>query len=342
MANLWLVVASSKMATKALVIGAQGVLGNFIAKGLSRASWEVTRAGRRPEQAADFRQLDLADPRSVTQGVRGFDIVVSTAHEPDLALERTILDQGGTLIDLIELSEPERAQLARVPTPKCLVVTDTGLGGVAYLAVAELLDAHSDADAAEYALMVSASGSTGRAGGLFAHKLLTSSRHHQTATVPFPEPFGTRRGLEVGQGTDGIPRTTINGIPISHYLCMLPRALHGMLLVLNSARLISVLPKASFTAGTRKVPDELSGERICEWVAVSSGGERVAAQVVEGEGYYRMTTAATVAFAEALARRQEKGLRSIDELVSLSELRPALEAEGIIVRKEATTDGSVR
>jgi hypothetical protein len=28
--------------------------------------------------------------------------------------------------------------------------------------------------------------------------------------------------------------------------------------------------------------------------------------------------------------------------VSLSELRPALEAEGIIVRKEATTDGSVR
>jgi hypothetical protein len=328
------------MARKALVVGAQGVLGNFIGEGLSGAAWEVTRAGRRPEEAADFRELDLADPKSVSNGVRGFDLVVSTAHEPGLALERTILDQGGTLIDLIELSKAERAQLGEVANPKGLVVTDTGLGGVAYLAVAELLDAHPEADAAEYALMVSASGSTGRAGGLFAHKLLTSSRHHETATVPFPEPFGTRRGLEVGQDTEGIPRTAVNKVPIRHYLCMLPSALNGMLLALNSARLISVLPKASFTAGARKVPDELSDERICEWVAVSSNGERVATQTVEGDGYYRMTTAATVVFANALVRKREKGLRSIEELVSLSELRPALSKNGISVRKEAMSEGS--
>ena len=328
------------MARKALVVGAQGVLGNFIAEGLSEAAWEVTRAGRRPEEAADFRELDLADPKSVSNGVRGFDLVVSTAHEPGLALERTILDQGGTLIDLIELSEAERAQLAEVANPKGLVVSDTGLGGVAYLAVAELLDGHPEADAAEYALMVSASGSTGRAGGLFAHKLLTSSRHHETATVPFPEPFGTRRGLEVGQDTDGVPRTAVNEVPIRHYLCMLPSALNGMLLALNSARLISVLPKASFTAGARKVPDELSDERICEWVAVSSNGERVAAQTVEGDGYYRMTTAATVVFANALVGKREKGLRSIEKLVSLSELRPALSKNGVRVRKEPMSEGS--
>jgi hypothetical protein len=328
------------MARKALVIGAQGVLGNFIAEGLSGAGWEVTRAGRRPEEADDFRQLDLADPKSVSNGVRGFDLVVSTAHEPSLALERTILDQGGTLIDLIELSETERAQLGEAASPKGLVVTDTGLGGVAYLAVAELLDAHPGADAAEYALMVSAGGSTGRAGGLFAHKLLTSSRHHATATVPFPEPFGKRRGLEVGQDTDGVPRTAVNEVPIRHYLCMLPSPLNGMLLALNSARLISVLPKASFTAGARKVPDELSDERICEWVAVSSNGERVATQTVEGDGYYRMTTAATVVFANALVGKREKGLRSIEELVSLSELRPALRKGGVSVRKQAMNDGS--
>lgn len=323
------------MARKALVIGAQGVLGSFIAKGLSGAAWGVTRAGRRPEEAADFRQLDLADPKSVSNGVRGFDLVVSTAHEPSLALERTILDQGGTLIDLIELSEPERAQLGEVANPTGLVVTDTGLGGVAYLAVAELLDAHPEADAAEYALMVSASGSTGRAGGLFAHKLLTSSRHHETVTVPFPEPFGTRRGLEVGQDTNGVPRAAVNEVPIRHYLCMLPRPLNGILLALNSARLISVLPAASFTAGAGKVPDELSDERICEWVAVNSDGERVAAQTVEGEGYYRMTTAATVVFAEALVGKREKGLRGIEELVSLSELRSALGEQGVSVRKAA-------
>jgi hypothetical protein len=321
------------MARSALVIGAQGVLGNYIAKGLSEAAWEVTRAGRRPEEAADFRQLDLADPKSVSEGVRGFDLIVTTAHSPDLTLEGTILDQGGTLIDLIELSKPERAQLGEVTKPKGLVVTDTGLGGVAYLAIAELLDVHPAADAAEYALMVSASGSTGRAGGLFAHKLLTSSRHHETAMVPFPEPFGTRRGLEVGQDTRGVPRTAVNDVPIRHYLCMLPSPLNGMLLALNSARLISVLPAASFTAGAGNVPDELSDERICEWVAVSCDGERVATQTVEGEGYYRMTTAATVVFADALVGKREKGLCSIEQLVSLSELRPALGERGVSVRK---------
>jgi hypothetical protein len=121
---------------------------------------------------------------------------------------------------------------------------------------------------------------------------------------------------------------------------MLPSPLNGMLLALNSARLISALPKASFTAGARKVPDELSDERICEWVAVSSTGERVAAQTVEGEGYYRMTAAATVVFADALVGKREKGLRGIEQLVSLSELRSALGEQGVSVRKRAISDGS--
>jgi NAD(P)-dependent dehydrogenase (short-subunit alcohol dehydrogenase family) len=326
------------MTRKALVIGAQGVLGSFIARGLADAGWDVTRAGRRPEKAVDFRRLDLEDPASVSQGVHGFDLVFSTAHHPELALERTILEHGGTLIDLVELSETERAQLGEVANPKGLVAIDTGLGGVAYLAVADLLRAHPGADAAEYALMVSASGSTGRAGGLFAHKLLTSSRHHKTTRVPFPKPFGTRIGLEVGEGTDGVPRQAVNQVPIRHYLCMLPRALNGMVLALNSARLISFLPTASFTAGTRKPPAELSEERICEWVAVSSEGKRLAAQSVTGEGYYRMTMAATVVFAEALLGSQAKGIHSIEALVSLSELRADLGEKGINVRREPIRD----
>jgi hypothetical protein len=326
------------MTRKALVIGAQGVLGGFIAQGLGEAGWDVTRAGRRPENAADFRQLDLGDPRSVRERVRGFDLVFSTAHHPDLALERTILKDGGTLIDLIELSETERAQLRKVANPKGLVAIDTGLGGVAYLAVAELLHAHPEADAAEYALMVSASGSTGRAGGLFAHKLLISSRHHKTTRVPFPQPFGTRIGLEVGEDTDGVPRRAVNQMPIRHYVCMLPRPLNGTLLVLNAARLISFLPRASFTAGARSVPDQLSEERICEWVAVSADGERVAAQFVEGEGYYRMTVSATLVFTEAIIGNPETGVRSIEDLVRLSELRPTLERNGITVHKMPLRD----
>jgi hypothetical protein len=334
----------SKIAQSALVVGAQGTLGSFIAKGLAHAGWQVTRAGRRPETAADFRRVDLADPGSIEGAVRNAELVVNTAHHPDLTLEETILRRGGKLIELIELSQRERAVLGRVSDPEGLVVTDTGLGGIAYLAVAQLLRDFPHADTAEYALMVSASGSSGRPGGLFAHGLLTSSGHHPTAKVPFPKPFGSRRCLEVGQNADGIPRIAVRGTPIRHFMCIEPRPLHATLLGLNAARLISLVPRASFTAGTRKVPEELSDEPICEWVGVSRNCERLATRTVEGRGYYRMTAAATEIFADALSdcadeRARTTGVRSIEELLTLAELLPRLRRNEISVDKPTINGG---
>jgi hypothetical protein len=112
-----------------------------------------------------------------------------------------------------------------------------------------------------------------------------------------------------------------------------------MLLALNSARLIGFMPRASFTAGTRKVPSELSDEPICEWVAVSRGGKRLATQTISGRGSYRMTAAATLAFAEALvgphaSNHGKLGLRSIDELITLADIGLALEQRGITIRRQ--------
>lgn len=301
----------------------------------------MTRAGRRAESAPDFQLIDLGDTKSLREACRGADLVVNTAHHPELVLERAILRDGGTLIDLIELSEGERARLrTEAADADGLVVSDTGLGGVAYLALAELLREHPNADGAEYALMVSASGSSGPAGALLGHRLLTGARHHRSATIPFAEPFGHRRCLEVGADGDGVLRGTLRAKAIRHYLCMQPRALNGMLLALNAARLISLLPRASFTAGARKVPAELSDEPVCEWVAVSRAGQRLAARTLGGHGYYRMTAAATVAFAEALvespgAASSTRGLRSIDELVTLPELQRALEERGIAIQAQS-------
>jgi NAD(P)-dependent dehydrogenase (short-subunit alcohol dehydrogenase family) len=323
---------------KVLVIGAQGVLGSFIAKQLSEFGWEVTRAGRRPEKTQGFRRVDLADHAAVSQACGEIDIVVSTAHHPDLILEKTILREGGTLIDLIELSESERARLdSETSDPEGLVVIHTGLGGVAYLAIADLLRENPAADAAEYALMVSAAGSSGRAGRLFAHRLLTGASHHASAAIPFPEPFGTRRCLGVGD-MEGVPRAAVGAAPVRHYLCMQPGALNGLARALNAARIISALPRASFTAGSKKLPDELSEERICEWVAVSRNATRLASQALEGSGYYRMTIAATLTFAEALSSNgnRQTGVRSIDELLTLPELLPVLERRKIAVRKPAS------
>ncbi|HXB64961.1 MAG TPA: NAD-dependent epimerase/dehydratase family protein [Solirubrobacteraceae bacterium] len=333
------------MAHTALVIGAQGVIGTFIAREFAAAGWRVTRAGRRTEDASDFRLIDLDDPADLRQACARVDLVVNTAHHPELAPQRTVLRQGGTLIDLTELAPPERRKLASMGSEgPGLVVADTGLGGLAYLAIADLLREHPETDTAEYALMVSANGSSGRAGALFAHGLLTGSSHHPSAKIPFPEPSGESRCLQVG----GVLREQIGEVPLRHYLCMQPRALHRMLLALNGARLIGILPKASFTSGTRKVPAEPSREEICELVAVSRGGERIATQTLSGRGYYRMTAAATLVFGEALlggrdateakgaAARGKSGLRSIDELITLDDVRPAAIKHGIAIEKQTT------
>lgn len=241
------------------------------------------------------------------------------------------------MLDLIELTQPERGQLSRENgDDRGLVAVDTGLGGVAYLAIAELLREHPDADAAEYSLMVSAKGSSGRAGALLGYCLLTGASHHETTPVPFPPPFGQRRCPEVGADGESMLRQEVGEVPICHYICMEPRRLHGTLLALNKARLISLIPKFAFTAGTGTVPSEPSDELICEWVAVSRGGERLAMRTVAGRGYYRMTAAATLAFAEALMRRDAPGrpavgLRSIDEVITLADVWPTLEERGVTV-----------
>lgn len=327
------------MARTVLVIGAQGVLGTFLAREFTSAGWQVTRAGRRREDAPDFRLIDLDDVANLRQACAEADLVVNTAHHRDLSPERTVLRHGGTLINLTDFTPAQRAQLAGEGAEgRGLVVADTGFSGIAYLAIAEMLREHPEADAAEYTLMFSANGSSGRAGALFAHRLLTSSSHHETTTVPFPEPFGERRCIEVGAGRDGGLRKRIGAVPIRHYLCMQPRSLHRVLLALNRARLIGLMPSASFTAGTRKVPTELTEEAICEWFAISRGGRRLAGQTLAGQGYYRVTVAATVAFGEALlgsnAAEGRRGLRSIDELITLDDIRPAAEQRGIRIREQ--------
>jgi NAD dependent epimerase/dehydratase family len=331
------------MANTVLVIGAQGVLGTFLAQEFSSAGWQVTRAGRRHEAAPDFRVIDLDDPADLRKACAGMDLVVNTAHHHDLSPERTVLRHGGTLINLTELTPAARAQLAGEGAGgRGLVVADTGFSGIAYLTIAEMLREYPDADAAEYSLMFYANGSSGRAGALFAHQLLTGSSHHETTTVPFPEPFGERRCIEVGAGRDEGLRKRIGAVPIRHYLYMRPQALQSMLLALNRARLIGLMPSALFTTGARKVPGELTEEAICEWVSVSRDGRRLAEQTLAGRGYYRITVAATVAFGEALlgsnATEGRRGLRSIDELITLAEIRRAVEHHGIrVIRQPENT-----
>ncbi|MDP8910427.1 MAG: NAD-dependent epimerase/dehydratase family protein [Chloroflexota bacterium] len=330
------------MSHRVLVIGAQGTLGSFIARAFADAGWAVTRAGRRPETAPDFRLLNLSDPKAVSDTCRAADIVVNTAQHPDLAPERTTLRQGGTLINLTDLSPSDRAQLTPAASEALgLVVTDAGMAGVAYLAIAELLDEHPEADGVEYALMFANSMSMGRAGALFAHSLLTGCAHHPTARIPFPPPIGRRRCLKLTAKAADRLRPTVDGRKTRYYLLMQPPALQRLLLALNALRLVSLLPQAMLTAGTRKAPHEPSTERVCDWVAITHAGKRLATRTIEGNGYYRMTAAATLTFAEALTKpptgAAPTGLRSVDELLTLVEIHAALRARGIAVQAATST-----
>jgi hypothetical protein len=281
--------------------------------------------------------VDLAEREAVEKACQGMDLIINTAHHPALHLERAVLREGGALLDLIELSTPERRRLEdEIAQPAGLVVLHTGLGGIAYLAIAGLLRANPDADAAEYALTVSATGSSGSAGGHFAHRALTGLSHHATAPIPFPEPFGRRRCLEVGGDFEGVLRTVVADTPVRHYMYLHPPAVNALMRGLNFARLIKALPGSFFTGGRRRRSNDLSDEPVREWVAVSRLGRRAASRVVEGRGYYAMTAAATLVFARELTGgHRQAGVRSIEEVFTLAELAPALKRAGIVVGEQA-------
>lgn len=324
--------------SRVLVVGGQGVLGTFLSWAFSEAGWDVVRAGRREEEADDFRLLDLDDSAATARAFSDADVIVNTAHHDGLAPERTALREGATLIDVTALNAEERRSLhAESADARGLVVADAGLSGVAYLAIADLLRRHPEADGAHYALMFSASGASGRAGALLGHTVLTDAAHHQTRRIRLPKPWGGVRCLEINTGSArGIVSEAIAGIPLRHYLSMQPRSLQSTLLAMNAMRLISLLPASMFTAGTSKIPSEPSDEQICEWVAVSLGEKTLAAQTIEGRGYYRMTAAAILAFAEVLVQSPsaQRGLFDIDELLALDAIKQPLEKHRVSVREQ--------
>jgi len=322
---------------RVLVIGAQGVLGSFIARRFREAGWAVTRGGRRPETAEDFRLVDLDRSDSVTEARREVDLIVSTVRHPALPVERAVLAGGGILLNLDDLPAAERTRLkADVTQPRGVVVDRTGLGGVTGLAIAELLEQHPEADTVEFGFMLSAREITGHAGGVFAHRLLSGAGHLETVTVELPEPFGRRRCLSSTRGAAELVGPLALGRRGRLYLCFLPAAFNGLLLALNALRLASRLPLAVLTTGRGAVPTELSRQPTCHWASVTRAGERLAGRIIMGNGDYRSSVEATLVFAEALVATpgsplRRNGVFGVDELLRLRQILPALERHGIRV-----------
>ena len=218
------------MRGRALVIGAQGVIGSFVARALRESGWEVRRGGRSRERADDFRPVDLDREDTVASTCAEADLIVSAVYHPALFAERAVLRHGGVLLHLEDLLPDDRARLREMtPAPQGLVIDRTGLGGVTGLALAEMLRDHPEADAAEFGFVLSAAERVGPRGGMFVHRLLGGRAHHRTVTVELPEPFGRRRCLEAGPQVTEILLGDAVGARARHfYLRFEPRPLSGL------------------------------------------------------------------------------------------------------------------
>jgi hypothetical protein len=319
-----------------LVIGSQGALGSTVVRAFERAGWEVHRAARRP--GTSFRLVDLGTPDTLRRAFDGIDVVVNTVPHAGLAAERAVLERGGLLLNISALPASEAAGLPASGTGT--VVMNSGLApGVTNLVAADLVARHPDADGIELALTLSASATSGPAGGEFVYRHLTSSRRHATATIPFPPPIGERRCVEIAEGENGWLGAAAGGRSVRTYLCISEPLLHRGVLAANRTGVMSLVPRAAFVGGRKGPPGDASTEPFSEWVAVLRSGRRLTARTVEGEGDYRSTAAATVVVAEALLRRGDLpgGRFDPEDLLSLGDVSAALEAAGIrVVERSAT------
>lgn len=326
-----------------LVIGAGGALGTLVVDAFRRRGWTVHDAGRTPTSSPTFRHVDLADAATLPAALEGIDLVVSTVPDARLAAERHVLANGGVMINLS--AEPATAleSLRGEGTANGTVVMNAGIApGVTNLVAAALLAEHPDADEVELVFTVTAKGSGGKAAAAFAHRGLTGVGHHRTSTVPLGPPFGTRRVLGFAEHDGGWLGPVAHVVTVSPYLCLTERPMQGLMLALNRARLLSLLPQAAFQPSRPATVADASTEPVAHHITVLSAGRRLATRIVRGNGDFRMAADSSAVFAEALIGRDdgttaEPGAWYPEEVLTLDRLINPLAAAGITV--QAAEDG---
>jgi NAD(P)-dependent dehydrogenase (short-subunit alcohol dehydrogenase family) len=325
--------------SRVLVIGSQGVLGSLLSRAFTRAGWAVVRGRRRPDERTGFRHVDLDEPDTLAAAIGEVDLVVNPVPDGELRAEKLVLDRGGVLINVSALpAEAGRRLPKETTTSRGTVVMNAGIApGLTNLIAADLLVAHPEVDEVELVFTVSTHGTSGPAGGEFAHRNLTGLGRHRTAIVPLPEPFGTRRCLGFAERDAGWLGAVAAGRAVSPYVCIAEGTVHRAMLLLNKAGLISRVPRATFGSNPPTTNgDAASREPVAHWVAVLEQGTRIAARTLECRGDYRGAAESTVVFAQALIdtggeTQEQKGVFGPEDLLALHRLTPPLRAVGISI-----------
>jgi hypothetical protein len=328
----------SNEGAKVLLIGAQGALGRLCVPALRSQGLEVIRAGRRSESASDFRLIDVSDAAQVAEGCADADLVISMVNDPNHTVERFVLETGAAMFNVI-VEPPERAELKELGVgAEGLVVTDLGLGpGVTSLVLADLLDRHPDADELESAGTFSMTEPAGRGTvEVFLYPGLSNAKRRPTATVEFPEPFGRLRCLEFDdeESSVGLTGDLALRLPVRIYAYTLEGWARIPVNALNSLGLISKVPLSFLTFGLEKRAASTVAKPQAHVCAVLRNRKRLETQVVLGEGNFAMSASAIATCAKVLLDRRAEGdslsgVRGVEDVFKLSEVREGFEAQGI-------------
>lgn len=322
-----------------MILGGQGVLGAHLSREFAAAGWDVIPTGRKPDPRPGFRRLDLREGWMIAAAIADADVVVNTVPDESTTAEQIVLREGGILINVSALPATASWKLRRERLDPCgSVVMNAGIApGVTNLVAAELLAAHPEADEVELVFTVSSEATVGRAGREFAHRGLTAVGHHRTTVVPLPEPFGERRCLGFAEPERGWLGAVADAKQVSLYVCVAEAGMQRTLLAANRARLLSRLPRSALRSPPLD-PERHFHEPIRHWVAVLSGGERIAARTVRCRGDYRAAASSAVAFAAALRDPDREppppGVFDPDELFSAFGLADSLARYGITICEE--------
>jgi NAD(P)-dependent dehydrogenase (short-subunit alcohol dehydrogenase family) len=319
-----------------LVIGAQGALGRVCVEKLRDRGFGVIRAGRRPENAPDFRLVDLDEPQSVADACSGVDLVVTTVRHSGHAAEHAVARDGGMLLSVASLRASDRAELKEdEKEARGLVVLHAGgAPGTYTLILKEMLAEHPDADGLEIAATFSLLQGSGRGATVdFAYPVLTSARRHPTRVFEFRAPIGRRRCMLVAGPEVGFFGELADGRSARVYVGLLERWAQAEFLTLNALGLWKRLPLGFFTAGSAWKSRRTTTEPRRDILAVTRGEERLAACAVEFSGDYQATAVATVMFSEALLARRAadptlRGVIGAEEMFDLSEFRDGIDRSG--------------
>ena len=174
---------------RALVIGAQGVLGAFMVDAFEAAGWVVRSGARRPRPGQIA--IDVGRRDSIAAAMDEHELVVNTVPHPDLLAERHILEHGGALINVSDLPAAAARSLRAVAGgARGTVVMNAGLApGVTTIVADTCCELHPAASELEIVFTLSLSASRGPESADFIHRGLTAVPRHRTALVPTPEPI---------------------------------------------------------------------------------------------------------------------------------------------------------